>query len=227
MSESKMGSKNHFYGKTHNKKSRGKMSTANIGNTIWLGRHHTEETKNKISNANKGKVSSFLGKHHTEETKQKLSEIKKEYYKDQKSIEKSREVNPHKKTVYQYDLNGELVKIWSSRHQAENEFIPNKKSLAIGKCCIGNCLVAYGFYWSYNKINDKSDIPQSKHMRNVYQYDLEYNLVKIWENLHTAVNGFREGIKSTVISRCVTGHRKIAYGYIWSYENVNEGAKYG
>lgn len=55
-------------------------------------------------------------------------------------------------------------------------------------------------------------------LRNVYQYSLDGELVKVWDSLSSATNKFKPGKKLTSISLCVTGRRPRAYGYMWSYE---------
>ena len=42
------GSSNPFYGKTHSKEVRKRISDASKGNTNWLGKKHTEESKAKM-----------------------------------------------------------------------------------------------------------------------------------------------------------------------------------
>lgn len=182
----------------------------------------TDEMKKKMSDSRKGSKNYFFGQKHSDETKRKNSESHKELCKSEDRIDLMRSVSKIKKEVYQYDLCGNLVKAWESRHQAENYFIEGKKSLAIGKCCQGDCKVAYGYYWSYEKIVDPNRIEKSMLFRNVYQFDKEGNLIKIWDRLDTAVNEYRKDKKSTVIRQCVSGHRNIAYGYMWKYKQNEE-----
>lgn len=173
------------------------------------------EARAKMSQSRMGEKNYLFGKHLSEDTKSKMSEWRKEYCKDQKIIQMMRDVSPNKKQVYQYSIDGELVRVWDSRHQAENEFIQNKKSLAIGKCCQGDCLSAYGFVWSYTQLQTVR-VPQKS--RKVFQYNADATeLICEWENLDVAAKTFREGKNSDVIRQCISGHRPIAYGYYWSY----------
>ena len=95
------------------------------------------------------------GWHHTEETKHKMSEAKKELYKTNKPYwyGKTRSVRDkekmsvsHMKQVYQYTLDGELVRIWKSTIEcASNGF--NQSHVAY--CCRGDEKKHKGFKWSY------------------------------------------------------------------------------
>lgn len=202
----------------HTEKSKMKIRKARAKQVMPKGRKLSEEAKRKIGDANKGNTCYWKGKTLSIETREKISESRKEFCRNTKVIEMMRDVNPNKKKVYQYNSDGQLIKIWKSRRQAEDEFRKGKRSQAIGKCCIGNCNSAYGFYWSYKPIKNKHEIPQSYRTRKVYQYDKEGDLIKTWKNLNTAVNEFREGTKSQVIRQNVCGMRDKAYGYIWKYE---------
>jgi group I intron endonuclease len=56
--------------------------------------------------------------------------------------------------------------------------------------------------------------------KKLYQYNLNFELIKIWESLKEATDiGYGD------IRGCITGRQKTAGGYIWSYskiENINE-----
>ena len=72
------GEDNPFYGKSHTKQNREKISEANKGeNHHCYGKSRPEETRRKISEARKGENNPFYGKSHTEETRKKQSEIMK------------------------------------------------------------------------------------------------------------------------------------------------------
>lgn len=85
MSKLVSGKNNPFYGKSHSRETKEKISKAKmgstysdefkakcskrmIGNTINLGRVHSEETKAKQSANNSGKGNPMYGKHHNPET---------------------------------------------------------------------------------------------------------------------------------------------------------------
>ena len=54
------------------------------------------------------------------------------------------------------------------------------------------------------------------HKKWLYQYDTNYNLVKIWKSVTDASNEL--GYIRVNLYRCISGNRKTAYGYIWRYK---------
>jgi hypothetical protein len=70
ISESMMGSKNHFYGKTHGAEAIKRIVAANIGKTF----NHSEESKEKCRQSKLGVKNPMYGKEITEEHRQKLKE---------------------------------------------------------------------------------------------------------------------------------------------------------
>lgn len=59
-----------------------------------------------------------------------------------------------------------------------------------------------------------------KNNKEIYQYDKDMNLIKIWKSgRELKENGF----SSSSISRCCNGKRKTSGGYIWSFLNIERG----
>ena len=95
------------------------------------GRKHSEETKAKISAANKGKQIS-------QESRDKMSKA-----------HKGKRIESHLIKVAQYDLNGNLIKIWDCIMDASRALgIDNSR---IAKCAKGEygCKTAGGFIWKF------------------------------------------------------------------------------
>jgi hypothetical protein len=87
------GEKNHFYGKTHSHKSRLKMSMVDRS----------------------GKNNSMWGKHFSEESKKKMRERKLGLYDGSK--------NPRARKIFQYDLEGNLIKEWECAVDCVNHYV--------------------------------------------------------------------------------------------------------
>lgn len=126
ISEALKGKPSPMYGKHQSNGTRQKISEAN------KGKHRSDEIKQKISKAKKGKRLS-------DETRQKMSEAKKGV------IPKS---NPPK-TVYQYTLDGELVKVWPSVAECRRNGF-NQGNISM--CCNGKKKTYKGFKWSYTPL---------------------------------------------------------------------------
>ncbi len=87
----------------------------------------------------------FRGMNHTEEAKRKISQTLKGHPIPERLIELN---NKKAKKVYQYDLEGNFIKIWDSVRSA-GQFFRNKGA-NITKCCKGERQTAHGFKWSFN-----------------------------------------------------------------------------
>ena len=109
---------------------RQKISESNKGKSRNKGSKFSEETKQKISEAKKGKS---LSKQHVENLKIGLKNRKK-WIKASKQVE-------------QYDLVGNLIKVFSSSKEADTEM--GGKGNNVADCCRGRQKTAYGYVWQY------------------------------------------------------------------------------
>lgn len=124
----RFGEDNPWYGEHHTEESKKKMSEAK------KGFKHSEESKQKMSEERKGEKHWNYGNHWSEETKKKLSQSRKD-----------------KTKIYQYTLDGELVKVWDSQMEcARNGFHQSN----VWQCCNGLQKTHKGYKWSYTKKED-------------------------------------------------------------------------
>ena len=56
----------------------------------------------------------------------------------------------HKKTVYQYDLQGNFIKEWRSATDIHKELGFSNSNIA--KCCRNKSKTAYGYIWRYKEV---------------------------------------------------------------------------
>jgi len=96
-SQSKLGSKNHFYGRKHSEESKRKISESKKGKKLqlteedllrrkiqktFLGKIHSSESKIKMSKSRSGEHHYFYGKTHSEETKRKMAAARRKWWID-------------------------------------------------------------------------------------------------------------------------------------------------
>lgn len=101
------------------------------------------------------------------------------------------------KTLYQYDLQGNYLGEWFGIHETCKHFncYDNRFNMAIkDKRSAFNC------YWSYDKV-DKLDITEYKISQHseVYQYDLNGNLLKIYNSASEVCIDYPQFTKETIV----------------------------
>lgn len=119
----------------------------------------------------------------------------------------------NEKKVYQYDLQGNLLNIYSTLKEA-SELTKISKSLICKVCCFkGN--TAGGYVWRYegSNFNEHKTIPKQ---RIVEQYDKNLILLNTFNSLTEAAK--QTGCNCANISSVCSGKRKTANGYIWKYK---------
>lgn len=107
--------------------------------------------KNISAEGRKNKSISHLGKKHSAETKIKIGNSHKNKVNSKETISKmiTSKLNKSKK-IFQYDLNKNFIKEWSSASRIEAE--TNYYKSHIVNCSKGKKEKAYGFIWSYVKL---------------------------------------------------------------------------
>ena len=121
------------------------------------------------------------------------------------------------KTVYQYDLDGRLVKVWESLVEIEKTLGYSKNN--ISHCCLGRSVSAYAYIWRYEKKDNIQYINKNlKKQKEIYQMTKTKEIIKIWDSLESIEN--ETGYNRSAISQCCLCKLKTAYGFIWRYDNT-------
>lgn len=120
------------------------------------------------------------------------------------------------KIVEQYDLNGKLIKTYSSANQASQQTEIDHWSICA--CCRGEYSHAGGFQWKYQ--NDENKIIQKLEVRTnfiVLQLDKNTNeILNEYSSLKEASEKTKIA-KSTICNVC-NGKGKTAGGFKWKYK---------
>lgn len=137
--------------------------------------------------------------------KQRLSEgLKKAYAKG---------LRPHNdKPVHQYHQSGEYIRTYDTASLAARSFLKTDPS-AICMCARGDNYTAYGYRWSYKKVDLLHDIKKKYAYKAVQQLTLLGELIKEWNSAKEA----EQELDITNVSRAATKNRT-AGGYRWRYK---------
>lgn len=115
-----------------------------------------------------------------------------------------------KKTIYQYNLTGELESTFQSLEEASKSSSISEES--ISHACVGDRKTSNGFYWTYTStFNLKEDIRKKK----VVQYDFEGKTLNVFDSIIEASK--QTEINKSSIAKCCRGERKKAGNFIWKF----------
>ena len=119
------------------------------------------------------------------------------------TLQKLRDVykNIEKKNIYQYDVNGNFIKIWSSAKDASEELKLCRGS--IYDCCNKKLKTLGGYVWSYEILNNYKK-PEEKQAKVVYQYDLNGIYVKSYKSMGATARELNISVGN--IQQCCRGH---------------------
>lgn len=125
------------------------------------------------------------------------------------------------KVVYQFDLSGNLIKVWKSLSLAANTFKnPSAACSAIYNVCNNKTRQAYGYYWSYRS---KFNYNEYSWTKAVAKYDDNGKFIESYSSLKEAA--LDNNLKSTTpISYAISGKQKHANRFRWRffYGNTND-----
>ena len=121
------------------------------------------------------------------------------------------------KTVYQFDLAGNLLKVWTSLSQASLQFSNSRAAkVAIGNVCSKRTRSAYGYYWSFKK---KFEYQKFVYTRlAIAKYSPEGKFLESYDDIYEAASQFKEkNNPEAVIYHCISGYQKTAFTFRWRY----------
>lgn len=137
-----------------------------------------------------------------------------------------------RKTVYTYQLDGKFVGDWKDAKTCANE-LGLKSICSIAHVAAGKHLAYKGYWFSYEKYSkkeayekfterklqgrDKMSNPELQVLRNIHQYDLDGNLIKVWDTSTDIKEHFKLQNLSP-ISAVLTGRKETYKGFIWRRE---------
>lgn len=124
------------------------------------------------------------------------------------------------KKVYQYTLKGDFLSEYRSAADAERAL--DKSNSKISQCCMNKRKSAYGYLWSYTKVQtlEYTNNSSKAKSKKVAQYSSK-DLIRVYNSAAEAVRyiGLSGNFESncTQISACCLGKIKKAFGYTWKF----------
>ena len=121
-------------------------------------------------------------------------------------------VSLKEKTVYQFDLSGNLLKVWKSKSEAAAIF-ENVASAqtAIGNVCTRKTRQAFGYFWSY-----KSKFEYTPYGVAVAAYNDDGIFLQSFTSIKEAASQYNIQTSSNIIN-CIKGYQKHCGGVRWRY----------
>jgi predicted GIY-YIG superfamily endonuclease len=116
-----------------------------------------------------------------------------------------------KKTVYQFDLEGNLMASFDGLKAIESTLGHDKRR--VSNACTTST-VWKGSYWSYSQ-NNTFKPPRDGRKKKVFQYSLDGEILACFNSVAEASR--ETGLSKTCISRCCRKERKSSSGFIWKY----------
>jgi group I intron endonuclease len=116
-----------------------------------------------------------------------------------------------KKTVYQFDLDGNLAASFYGLKEIESTLGHDKRRISNASI---TATVWKGSYWSYSQNNTFKPTTDSR-KKKVLQYGYNGELIASYDSVAEASR--ISGISKTCISRCCRNEREQSGGFIWNY----------
>lgn len=118
--------------------------------------------------------------------------------------------------MYQFDLAGNLLKVWPSIADASAEFSNIDAAKAnISNVCANKTRSAYGYYWSFKNKFEYEKFSKSRLA--VAKYSQDGLFIQSYNDIYDAANNFTNQNAVSVIYHCIAGYQKTAFGFRWRY----------
>lgn len=129
------------------------------------------------------------------------------------NLDKLDPVRKREKTVYQFDLSGNLLKVWKSGAEASKQFDnPASAKSAIHQVCVGKHRHAFGYFFSYkNKFTYTEKIWGTA----IGKYELDGTFICSYQDVNEAANAV--GVMPNNIHRAIEGYQKTCKNYRWRF----------
>jgi hypothetical protein len=118
--------------------------------------------------------------------------------------------------VYQIDLNGNIVKLWSSARRAGKEL--NIIQSVIWTCLNKTRKTYKGYIWLYEseieEFNLNDYINQNTQAKKIYQFNFDGELIKEWDSSNETT---KYGFDPSAVIKCCKEKCLFHKGFIWSY----------
>lgn len=123
-------------------------------------------------------------------------------------------VNSKEKSIYQFDLQGNLIKRYKSISEASLQFENSHAArVSINRVCLGQSGQACGYFWSFkNKFNPK----KNNHLAAVAKYNDEGKFLESYTSLKEAAKANNIKTSGNIIA-AIKGTQKRCGGFRWRY----------
>lgn len=167
-----------------------------------------------------------FGYKHNDEVREKMKQIKSEQFQDIKNREKLSKAHEFEsRPIYQIDFNGNIIKWWQSKNWAAKSLCVNPAKITEALKHTNRKKTYMGYIWIYVDEYDKNIFDLNWYAKRnwdykkFYQYDINYNLIAIWE---TVLNAEEYGFLKNGIYK-VVNKNKTYKGYYWTDKIIDRG----
>ena len=184
-----------------------------------------DEKKKELSKKRQGSNAVGYGFFPSDITKKKMRDSAKGKIFSDKSRKKMS--NEKIKTVYQYDLDGNLLNVYESAIQAADSLNINRGNLC--SCCRRVVKSAGGYFWSYEKIDNPTIIKNhlngieklpkisGRNEKPIYKLNFCGEVIERYESIKEA--SVDTGIPAQEISQACKNNNKVTREFKWRYAN--------